>query len=65
MYKAELEKIDLSTLKELYIIENTKLQSGLLDGISWEELKAQRAIVITIGSVIDTKQQISRDNKVY
>ena len=55
MRKTELENLSLDQLKELYLEENKKLQSALLDGVGWKELTEQRKIVVTIGVVIDGK----------
>ena len=55
MQKSELEKLEIAELKTLYLSESERLNRALLDGIEWEHLADQRKYLITIGVVLDSK----------
>lgn len=58
MLHSDLEKMPIEELQQLYIKESNKLHQGLLDGVSWTELKDQRKVVSAIGVIIDLKLEI-------
>jgi hypothetical protein len=50
--KRDLRGLDIETLKEIYTVENDKLQKALLNGSRWEDMKEQRSTVTEISIMI-------------
>ncbi len=58
----DLWRLDLEALKIMYVQQSGRLATLLLEGVDWEELNEQRAIVTELSIIIERKSQEAIDH---